>query len=165
MPHKTSEELSNSIALFESLDAKYQTLWADFEERHGIDLMALDQAREDRNSALDVAVRAVREETDQPTFVDKTLKISRFSAVKKGSKVFYAEMMITRLRERDLFSMAKTAGALEEHVVIKYEPMKAFLEERKIYGDFEDCEDYQPLTTAVTGPKPIAPFGGEVKKK
>jgi hypothetical protein len=54
---------------------------------------------------------------------------------------------------------------VEEHVVIKYDLMKAFLEEKKIYADFEDCEDYQPLTTAVTGPKPIAPFGGEAKRK
>ncbi len=158
-----SEGTKNALDEFDAADAKFQQAWALFEERYTSELAQLDALREERNSALDIASRAVREEADLSA--EKILKAGPFTAQKKESKLFHYDMLMGRISERDLFDAAKTAKAIEVVVNVDYKRMKAFLEERRIYPDFEDCEDVKPLTTAITGPKAIAPFAAEMKKK
>lgn len=158
-----SEGTQNALDEFTTADAKFQQAWTLFEERYGAELTQLEMLREERNSRLDSAIRAVREEADLSQ--EKTLKAGPFTAQKKESHLFHQDMLLSRISERDLYDAARTAGAIEVKYSIDYKLMKAFLEARKVYADFEDCEDIKPLTTAISGPKTIGAFASEMKKK
>ncbi len=165
MAYKISDDTKKTLDDFSSKDAEFQQAWVQFEQTFEKELIRLEILRESRNAALEVAIKVMREEADRPECEEKSLRYGGFTASKKESKLFHPEMMLARINDRDLYDSALTVGALEEKITIKYSEMKAFLEDRGIYEDFEDCEDSQKLTTAISGPKTIGPFGSEMKKK
>ncbi len=163
MASKISEETKKALDEFSAKDAEFQQAWTHFEQLHEGELIRLEVLRENRNASLEVATKTLREEADEHD--EKVIKYGPFTAMKKESKCFHADMILARITERDLYDDAITAGALEEKVTVKYAEMKQFLEDRKIYDDFEDCEDSAKLTTAISGPKTIAAMGTETKRK
>lgn len=165
MAYQVSDDTKKALDDFLGKEAEFQQAWASFEQRFEKELVQLELMRESRNVALETASKTLREEADRPECTDKIIKYGPFSATKKESKSFLPQMMLARIEERDLYDAATTAGALETKITIKYNEMKSFLEDRQVYSDFEDCEDTEKLTTAISGPKPIGPFGGEMKKK
>jgi hypothetical protein len=163
--YQVSEDTKKALDDFGRKDAEFQQAWATFEQQFEKELVRLELLRENRNASLELATKALREEADRPECDEKVIKYGPFSAMKKESKGFHPEMMLARIEERDLYDAALAVGAVEEKITIKYNEMKQFLNDKKIYEDFEDCEDAQKLTTAITGPKSIGPFGAEMKKK
>jgi hypothetical protein len=165
MSHQLSDSIKKALDDFTAEDAKFQHAWEAFEQAHDKELVVLEMLRESRNAALDIATRTLREEANSPACKENTIKAGQFMVQKKKSLLFHADMLLARIHEADLFDEARTAGAIEVKTEVKYKEMKQFLIDKKVYADFEDCEDVRPLTPAVTGPKPIASFGGELRKK
>lgn len=165
MAVKLADETQKALDAFNEKDEEFQKAWALFERTHDKELIILEMLRESRNAALDNITRLLRTEADDAGHKEKILKIPPFTATKKSSSLFHADMLLARINEMDLFDAAKAVGAIEVTTTVKYKEMKQFLTDKGVYPEFEDCEDIVPMTTAISGPKPLAAFGGELKKK
>ncbi len=161
-----SQETQEKINAFAEAESQYKTAWEQFEQTHSAELEDLDKLREERNSKLDTARRAIREEAAEADITQtKSIKIEPFSVLKKWSSFYSPEKFVHRLRELNLFDSAKAAKIVVEKVdIAKFDTVQQFLNIEGKLKDFEDCEDGIELTPAVSGPKPVPAFGAEQKE-
>lgn len=164
--HQCSQETKDKIAAFEEADKRFKTEWAAFEQEFSTRLAQLDQLREDRNVKLDEAKRALRVEADGIEELRTTFVEGPFKVQKKWSDFYIPEKTVAMLSERGLYDAAVSSGAVAIRVELaKFDQMQRFLEDNGVIKDFECCEDGIEASTAISGPKPIPPFGAELKKE
>ena len=163
---QVSQETQDKVAAFEQSDANFKNAWAVFEQRLEQELALLDKVREDRNAKLDEARRALRAEAQELSITHcKVVKAGPFSVLKKWSSFYIPEKFVAMLKDRGLYDAAVSAKVVAEKIEVgKFEAVKAFLTNEGVAQDFEECEDGCELTPAVSGPKPIPPFGSELKE-
>lgn len=162
-----SSETQQKIDSFEQSDAAYKAAWDQFERAHFQELEALDRMREDRNNKLDDAVRTLRTESAEADITQvKLVKAGPFSVQKRFSQFYAPEKTVSMLKDKGLYDSALRNRVVAEKIELeKYDTVYAFLEREGVAKDFEECEDGQELTPAVSGPKPVPPFGSEIKER
>lgn len=162
-----SLEAQDKVSAFEQADAAFKAAWEQFEHQHAAELEYLDKLREDRNSKLDEARRILRAEAQEADITRvRFVKQGPFNVQKKWSDFYSPEKFIMRLRELGLYDTALSTKIIQEtYNFAKFDVIKNFLKMEGKEKEFEDCEDGIELTPAVSGPKPISPFGAEVKDK
>lgn len=162
---RCSEEAILKNKLFEEADQAYKQAWEEFETQNQTYLDRLDKLREDRNVKLDEVRRILRAEAEALDITkNKSFKEGKFSVVKKWSSFYQPQKLVAGLKDRGLYDSALAAKIVAEQIVVaKFEEVQNFLEKHNILRDFEDCEDGEELTPAVTGPKPVQVFGSETK--
>lgn len=162
-----SDEAKAKVEAFELSDKAYRSAWDQFEQAAQQQLDYLDKLREDRNAKLDDAKRKLREEASEADITTvKSVKLGPFNAVKKWSNFYNPEKLVAGLKAKGLYDMAISAKVVAEKIeTAKFDEVKNFLTAQGIVKDFEDCEDGNELTPAVSGPKPVPPFGAEQKDK
>ncbi|MDD1710160.1 MAG: hypothetical protein LUQ37_04530 [Methanoregulaceae archaeon] len=164
--YTVSKETQDKIASFELADSTFRKAWDDFEQQAKQFLDYLDKLREDRNVKLDEAVRSLRTEADaQPITSVKTIKAGPFSVQKKQSMFFIPERFLAILKEKGLYDKARDEGAVVEVTEVPYSKAKQFVHDQGVEDSFAAAEDGKELTPAVSGPKPIPPFGVEGKER
>ncbi len=164
---KPSDETEQKVAEFQQADDRWRLAWNDFEARHQQELEKLEAIREERNSRLDAARHALRADAQEADIDDiKLIKIGPFSAQKKWSKFYIPEKLVAQLKSNGLYDTALSQKIVAERIEIaKYDQVTAFLQGLGLEKDYEGCEDGCELTPAISGPKPAAPLGGEMKEK
>lgn len=160
-----SKELQDKIDDFEKSDITFKSAWSVLEQKMAQELEYLDGLREERNEKLDLAKRALRAEALEASIKDvKFVKIGPFSVQKKWSSFYVPEKLVALLKDKGLYDSAISAKIIAEKIEVeKFDVVKQYLKVEGIEADFEDCEDGMEMTPAVTGPKPIPPFGVEQK--
>jgi hypothetical protein len=160
-----SQETQDKVVIFEAADRVYKDAWEQFEKEMELRLITLDRLRENRNAKLDDAKRALRTEAVEADITQiKLIKAGPFSVQKKWSQFYLPERTVAILKAKGLYDAAISAKVVAEKIELaKYEEFKQFLDKAGVVKDFEECEDGQELTPAVSGPKPIPPFGAEQK--
>ena len=165
-PYKITPDTQDKITKFELADATFRKSWDDFEQQAKQFLDYLDKLREERNVRLDEAVRALRTEAEGLEIIDvKSIKAGPFFVQKKQSPSYLPWRFIEILREKNLYNRAKDEGAIVEVTEIPYAKAKDFVNRLKLESSFAEAEDSKELTPAVSGPKPIPPFGVESKER
>ena len=161
-----SDEVKAKVTAFETADATYKTAWEQFEQAAQAQLDYLDKLREDRNAKLDDAKRGLRAEALEADITDiKSIKVGPLTAQKKWTSFYNPEKLVAGLRAKGLYDTAIAAKVVMEKIeTAKFDEVKNFLKNEGIEKDFEDCEDGQEMTPAVSGPKPIPAFGAEQKE-
>lgn len=163
--HDCSDKVKEKVGIFGQSDAAFKAAWDSFEQRHATELAQLEKLREERNAKLDDARRALREEAVEADITRvKEIRIGPFVVNKKWHAFYIPEKLAAKLESRDLYDTATSKNVVAEKIEIaKYDVVKQFLQDLGLVKEFEDCEDGQELTPAITGPKPISPFGAEYK--
>lgn len=156
------EDVKAVVNDFDSTDKEFKRAWDDFETKHAQELEKLNRLRDARNLALDVVSRILREEAD---LLKEDIQAGAFFAKRRHTLLYNQNMTLAKLEKAGLIKQAEENGAIERSIKIDYKAMAGFLEDKGVYKAFEECEDEVWLTTAITGPKPIAEFGGELKKR
>jgi hypothetical protein len=161
-----SKDTQDKVTLFEQSDSAFKAAWGALEQKISAELQYLDSLREDRNAKLDEAKRAIRTESVEADITEnKSLRIGTFSVQKKWSNFYTPEKFVALLKDKGLYDGALSAKIVAEKIEIaKFDVAKQFLENEGVLTDFEECEDGQELTPAVSGPKPIPPLGAELKE-
>jgi len=161
-----SQDTQDKVTLFEQSASAFKIAWEALEQKISSELQYLDGLREDRNARLDEAKRAIRTEAAEADITGaKFLRIGTFSVQKKWSSFYTPEKFVALLKDKGLYDNAITAKIVAEKTEIaKFDVAKQFLENEGVLTDFEECEDGQELTPAVSGPKPIPPLGVELKE-
>lgn len=166
MSGQYSQETKDKIKAFEDADSLYKEEWEKFEQANATYLEYLDRLREDRNAKLDDARRLLRQETEM--FDDNRCvnKIGPFVVQKKWSEFYMPEKTVALLRDHGLLDSALSSKVVSIKVETeRFEVLNKFLIEAGVAQDFEVAEDGCPAHTAVQGPKPVPPFGAELKKE
>ena len=163
--YQVSKETQDKNAIFEQAEAAFKASLEAFERTHELELIALDKLREDRNAKLDEVKRALRAEAVDADITEvKFIKIGKFSVQKKWTHYYSPEKFVALLKDKGLYDSALSAKIVAEKIeVAKFEQAEAFLKTEGVAKDFEECEDGQELTPAITGPKPVPAFGAEQK--
>lgn len=163
---KCSQYTQDKIQAFQEADAEFRAEWEAFEQEQATRLEKLEKLREDRNVKLDDAKRSLRQELDVVDEMRMTTTQGPFKIQKKWSDFYIPEKLVAMLADRGLYDAALTAGIVRVRVeTAKYNEVRRFLETNGIDRDFECCEDGEEDSTAISGPKPVPPFGAELKKE
>ncbi len=169
-PFQCRQETQDRVVEFENADQVYKVAVEEFETRHQQELEQLEQLREERNSRLDVARHALRQDADEASIDEvKFFRVGPFSIQKKWTSFYNPEKLAAQLKDTGLYDLAIAHGVVIERVEVgKFEQVKSFLErqnDKDLRRKFESCEDGHELTPAITGPKPAVGFGGEKKDR
>jgi hypothetical protein len=163
MPAKETED---KVQAFQAADEVYKKAWGDFEAKHSTEIDNIERLRENRNALLDDARRALRTETESLDDLRTYFKSGPFSVQKKWSDFYIPEKLVSMLRNKGLYDTALSAGIIAEKIeVSKFEVVRAFLDEHNLTKEFECCEDGAEAGSAISGPKPVPPFGAELKER
>lgn len=162
---QVTPETEAKVEAFNTSDQAYKAAWEQFEQQHEQHLAYLDKLREERNAKLDEAKRALRDEAARLNIsLVKFVKAGPFSVQKKWSAFYAPERTVALLKDKGLYDTALAAKVVAERIELaKFDELKAFFEKNGVSTDFEECEDGQEQTPAVSGPKPVPPFGAESK--
>lgn len=158
-----SADAKSRIDAFTQADSAFRSAWQLFEQQHAAELDYLDRLREERNAKLDEARRILREEAMEADITQvKYISAGPFTVQKKWHGFYIVEKLMAKLEARNLLDTAFAERILVKKVEAgKYDEVHDFLQVQGIDGAFEDCEDGEEMTPAVSGPKPIGPFGAE----
>jgi hypothetical protein len=170
MAYKASPEVQFKVQVFEQADVKFKEYLDTFETKYAAELKTLESLREIRNTALDEAKRAVREEADEGTdSTVKTITVGRFMATKKESIFYLPEKFMAMLHARNLYDAAIAAKAVQITTSIPYQEAKAFLAKNGLEEEFEECEDGTPANDSrdlpQTSPRLWLRVQGQVTKE
>lgn len=156
-----SELTKAYVSDFEKKKKKYDALFAEFQEKHQDELLELDAAREEMNAALDDARRALREDAKQADYRRvKRINFGGFRIQKKWSSHYIVEMFVELIKDHKLFDAAVDEGVISVKTEIDGDQAREFLRKNSLEEQFKVCIDGKELTPAISGPKPVAAFGG-----
>jgi hypothetical protein len=161
-----SPDTAKKVDEFNKADAVFKATWEDFAQKHAAELDHLERLREERNAKLDESKRALRREIEDAPISDvKSAKHGQFTALKRWSSFYSPEKLVAKLENKGVYDEAIKAKIIAERVEVeKFDIVQAFLKERNLVREFEDCEDGQEISPAIYGPKPIPPLAAELKE-
>jgi len=159
-----SDETKDKVRRFNELQSQWQELFQDFCDKHGNEMQFLDNVREEMNTALDEAKRAVRADAENtPYSKAKSIVFEGFLAQKKWSSWYIVEMFIELARNSGLYDSALAEGVIVEKTEVNGKLAEAWLKKNSVFDTFQAALDGKELTPAVKCPKPILPFGSPAK--
>ena len=127
--------------------------------------MSLDNAREEMNAALDEAKRALRTDAVDADYRKiKVIKTGPFTVNKKWSGFYIVEMFTELAKGCGVYDAAVDEGVIQVSTTVSTKKAEEFLRKKSLDQKFKACVDGKELTPAVSGPKPIAAFGGIEEK-
>jgi hypothetical protein len=155
-----SDTAKQKVAKFNEFKAQWDGLFQDFCDKHSSELQFLDNVREEMNTALDEAKRALREEAEKIPY-NKVQKIYHggFNIQKKWSEWYIVEMFLEMARNSGLYDAALAEGVIIEKTEINGKLAEPWLKKNSVHDTFQAALDGKELTPAITGPKPVLPFG------
>lgn len=165
--YQVSDDTRKKIEAFEQADKLFKDEWAQFEALYTTHLERLDMLREDRNAKLDDATRTLRAEAIDISITKiRSITAGPFTAQKKFQKYYSLARTIVLLREKNLWDSAVAEGMVKEKIELeKFDALEQFLKRHGVERDFEECEDGIEMSPAIYSPKPVPPFGVELKEK
>ena len=159
-------ETQKKIDDFEASDVAFRAIMNDFEDKAPEWFKMIEAARDNRNRALDEAVRALREDAKQ---VDvnkiKTFKAGPFTVQKKLTKFFAPDLFYNIAKTLGMVDGAISEGAIAEKIEINYEPGMAWIKKNDLWDKFKDSYKETELTPAIGGPKEVPPLGATLKTR
>lgn len=167
---RVSQHTEDKAAEFAKADLEFKVAWEKFEQDHATELENLDKLREKRNNLLDDAQRMVREESHEADIAEiKSVRVGAFVAQKRWQSFYIPKKLLALLEAKGMKELAISSKIISEKIEVeKYDVVRDFLEHcgwEGMVADFEECEDGIELAPAIFGPKPIPPFGAELKIK
>ena len=161
-----SPETAKKIDAFVQADAALKVMLTQFEQRYANELERLEKLREERNAKLDEAKRSLRDDAQEADITKvKNIKAGPFIATKKWQSFYVTDKLVAKLEDCGLLDTALSERIVAKKIEIeKFDVVHQFLERHGLLKDFEDCEDGREMSAAITGPKPITPFGVESKE-
>lgn len=161
-----SQDSKNKIIEFLEVDKAFAAKFDTFLAAHSEEVLELDNLREKRNRSLDDAEQCMRRDADlAPRDKVTTIVYGPFSAQKKRTEWFIPETFVALAERSGLHKAMLDAGVIQIKTEINREGAREFLRKHSAEKQFVAAEDAKDMTTAVTGPKSIPPFGAPLKKK
>lgn len=169
MSYSLSDDTKKKIDGFNDADERLKKVVSDFEADHMAELQYIERLREERNSKLDDATRALRAEAERvPYTTAKRFSYGPFVAQKRISQFYTLDRFVAIAVHLGLYQHMVDLGILKEEVVMakKFEEAKALLQDQGLADHFEECEDIKDAgVPAVTRPGSVVSFGAETKDK
>lgn len=161
-----SQDTKNRVLEYIEMDKAFATKFEAFLTAHSDEIVDLDNLREQRNRVLDHAEQGIRRDADlAPRDKVASISFGPFTAQKKRQEWFIPETFVAIAERMGLQKAAMDFGAIQVKTEIDREVANEFLRKNSCDKAFAAAKDAKDLTTAVTGPKIIPPFGAQLKKK
>jgi hypothetical protein len=159
-----SKEVATRVEEFVEADAEYAKTWADFEEKAKQWFDLLEGMRDKRNRRLDDAIRALREEAGKIDYHKiSSFKLGPFKVDKKMKRFYLPDEFYATAKDLGFLDNLKTIGAIAQKVEIDTEKASKWIKEHELKDKFADTYKEEEMTSAVTGPKEVPPFGAAIK--
>lgn len=161
-----SQDTKNRVLEYIENDKAFAEKFEAFLTSHSEEILELDNLREKRNRILDDAEQGMRRDADlAPRDKVATISFGPFTAQKKRQEWFIPETFVAIAERMGLHKAALDSGAIQIKTEINREVANEFLRKNSCDKQFAAAKDAKDMTTAVTGPKIIPPFGAQLKKK
>lgn len=161
-----SQDTKNNILKFLETDKAFAVKFDAFLSAHPEEVLELDNLREKRNRELDDAEQGIRRDADlSPRDKVTSITFGPFSAQKKRSEWFIPETFVSIAERTGLYKALLDGGAIQIKTEVNREVANEFLRKNSAEKQFAAAKDAKELTTAISGPKVIPPFGAQLKKK
>lgn len=165
-PFQCDQVTKDRIELFRIADEKFKKAWEEFEAANETALSKLEALREERNAKLDAAKRSLRAELETVHEMRLTFTEGPFKVQKRFSDYYIPDKLVAMLMDRGLYDTAISARIIAVKVeTADFNEVRNFLRVHGLEKEFECCEDGEDAPNAVIGPKPVPPFGAELKKE
>lgn len=166
--YEPTQDVRNSIAKFETLDAQARSAAEELYSKYQTEIDQLNNLIESRNVALDESNKLLRSEVtrlDGDKF--KTVKFHAFQvSKKKGSDFYGAAEFVDKAKAEGVKKKMEDEGVIATKIEINYDAAKEFLKKNGLEKSFAGAlHEGADLTPAVSGPKPLALFAQEIKGK
>ena len=161
-----SQDTKNKVLGFLETDKAYSTRLDAFLMAHSEEILELDSLREKRNRALDDAEQGLRRDTDlSPRDKVDSITFGPFHAQRKRTEWFIPQTFVALAERAGVYQAALDSGAILIKTEIDRENANEFLRKNSLEKTFAAAKDAKEMTTAITGPKIVPPFGAQLKKK
>ncbi len=161
-----SQDTKNKIMSFVETDTAYMAKLDAFLLAHCEEVLSLDTLREKRNRELDDAEQGMRRDADlSPREKVDFINFGPFHASKKKTEWFIPQTFVALAERAGVYQAALDAGAIVIKTEIDRENANEFLRKNSLEKTFLSAKDAKDMTTAITGPKIVPPFGVPLKKK
>lgn len=161
-----SQDTKNKILGFLETDRAYGSKLDAFLLAHSEEVLELDALREKRNRELDDAEQGLRRDADlSPREKVDHITFGPFHAQKKRTEWFIPQTFVALAERSGTYQAALDSGAILIKTEIDRENANEFLRKNSLEKTFAAAKDAKDMTTAITGPKSIPPFGAQLKKK
>jgi len=161
-----SQDSKNNVLKFLETDKAFAAKFDAFLAAHSEEVLELDNLREKRNRELDDAEQGMRRDADlAPRDKVTSISFGPFTAQKKQSEWFIPETFVAIAERMGLHKAAIDTGAIQIKTEINREVANEFLRKNSVEKQFAAAKDAKEMTTAISGPKIIPPFGAQLKKK
>lgn len=161
-----SQDTKNKILGFLETDKQYSTKLDAFLMAHTEEVLELDTLREKRNRELDDAEQGMRRDADlSPREKVDFIDFGPFHAQKKRTEWFIPGTFVALAERAGVYQQALDSGAILIKTEIDRENANEFLRKNSLDKAFAAAKDAKDMTTAISGPKIVPPFGAPLKKK
>ena len=161
-----SQDTKNKVLAFIEQDKSFSKRLEEFFASHSEEILELDTLREDRNRALDDAEQGMRRDADlSPREKVDSIDFGPFHAQKKQQEWFIPATFVELTKRAGVYQNALDSGAICIKTEIDKDNANEFLRKHNLEKAFEVSKDTKALTTSITGPKIVPPFGAQLKKK
>lgn len=161
-----SQDTKNKVLGFLEVDAAYAAKLDAFLLKHVEEILELDTLREKRNRDLDDAEQGMRRDADlSPREKVDYITFGPFHAQKKRTEWFIPQTFVALAERSGVYQAALDSGAILIKTEIDRENANEFLRKNSLEKTFAAAKDAKDMTTAITGPKIVPPFGTQLKKK
>ncbi len=167
-----SQDTKNNVLAFIEADKAFSAKLEAFLAKHSEELLELDNLREKRNVKLDDAEQGIRRDADlapRAKFNEKdgapSISYGPFTVVKKLKEWFIPETFIALAERSGVHKSMVDSGAIQIKTEIDFDNACEYLRKNNMEKTFAAAKDASEMTPAISGPKPIPPFGAQAKKK
>lgn len=161
-----SQDTKNKVLGFLETDKAYSMKLDAFLLSHSEEVLELDALREKRNRELDDAEQGMRRDADlSPREKVDYITFGPFHAQKKRTEWYIPQTFVALAERSGMYQAALDSGAILLKTEIDRENATEFLRKNSLEKTFAAAKDAKDMTTAITGPKIVPPFGAPAKKK
>lgn len=161
-----SQDTKNKVLAFIESDKTFANRLDAFFIAHAEEILELENLRENRNRDLDDAEQGMRRDADlSPRDKVDSIDFGPFRAQKKQQEWFIPATFIELTKRAGVYQGALDSGAICIKTEIDKDNAKEFLRKHSLEKSFEVAKETKTMTTAISGPKIVPPFGAQLKKK
>jgi len=161
-----SQDTKNKVLGFLETDKTYSAKMDAFLSAHSEEVLELESLREKRNRELDDAEQGMRRDADlSPRDKVDSITFGPFHAQKKRTEWYIPQTFVALAERAGVYQAALDSGAILIKTEIDRENATEFLRKNSLEKTFAAAKDAKDMTTSITGPKIVPPFGAALKKK
>lgn len=161
-----SQDTKNKILEFLETDKAFAAKFDAFLAAHTDEILELDNVRDKRNRILDEAERGMRRDADlAPREKVTAINFGPFNAQKKMTEWYIPATFVALAERSGHYKAMLDSGVIQIKTDVDFDNAVEFLRKNDLTKTFVAAHDAKEMTTAITGPKVIPPFGAQLKKK